>query len=144
MDNKIYTAINKLLKINRAHKCLIDSSVSEIGIHRTGHRILMHLARKGNLPSQKELAKHLDITPAAVTGALQKLENDGYIIRNAGSDNRFNEINITDKGRDVVEKTKAMFADVDNSLFAGFTGEEIEDFTAYLERIIANLKGEEK
>ena len=144
MENCFFNAINKLIKINRAHKLLIDEDVEEIGIHRTQHRILMYLARTGQLPSQKQLAACMDITPAAVTLALQKMESDGFISRKLGTDNRFNEITITEKGREVVEKTKVMFSAVDERLFSGFSQGEIEDFTAYLDRIIENVKGERK
>jgi len=142
-NNIIFEAINRLIKINWSHKAKIDGKVAEIGIHRTQHRILMYLAKKGQLPSQKRLAECFGITPAAITGALQKLEADGYIERKLGEDNRFNEITITEKGRDVVEKTKSMFAAVDEQLFQGFSKEEIVALSGYLERIIVNMKGEE-
>ncbi len=144
MDNKVFTAINRLMKINRSHKHLIDSQVAKIGIHRTQHRILMHLARFGNLPSQKQLAQAFDITPAAITGALQKLEKDGYIERKIGADNRFNEVTITEKGKDAVEKTRELFTEVDNSLFDGFSDSDLTAFSEYLDRIIENLKGREE
>lgn len=142
MDNTVFIAINKLIKINRGHKYLIDSQVAEIGIHRTQHRMLMYLAREGKLPSQKTLAEYFEITPAAISGALQKLQEDGYVVKSLGSDNRFNEITITEKGKEVVERTKKAFAAVDDALFAGFSEEELGEFTAYLERIVCNLKGE--
>ena len=76
-DNRLFEAINMMIKTNHMHKSLIDSRVKSLGVHRTQHRILMHLAKQDRLPSQKELAEHLDITPAAVTGALKKIEKDG-------------------------------------------------------------------
>ena len=122
------------------HKRLIDSSVSaQVGLHRTQHVILMHLAKKDRLPSQKELADHLNITPAAVTVALQKLESGGYIIRSAGDDNRFNEISITELGRRVVEESKAIFAKIDESMFDGFSDEELKILISYLERMQKNI-----
>lgn len=142
-NNIIFEAVNRLIKINWSHKAKIDGKVAEIGIHRTQHRILMYLAKTGQLPSQKRLAECFGITPAAITGALQKLEADGYIERKLGEDNRFNEITITEKGREVVEKTKSMFAAVDEQLFQGFSKEEIVALSGYLERIIVNMKGEE-
>lgn len=142
-NNIIFEAVNRLIKINWSHKAKIDGKVAEIGIHRTQHRILMYLAKTGQLPSQKRLAECFGITPAAITGALQKLEADGYIERKLGEDNRFNEITITEKGRDVVEKTRSMFASVDEQLFQGFSKEEIAALSGYLERIILNMKGEE-
>ncbi len=139
MDNEVFLAVNKLMKIQRRHKQMIDTEVAEIGIHRTHHRILMHLARNGNLLSQKELAEHLEITPAAISCALQKLEADNYIERKLGTDNRFNEINITEKGRIVVENTRALFLKVDNSLFDGFSENELSFFISSLEKILANM-----
>ncbi len=144
MDNKVFTAVNKLMKINRAHKHLIDSQVAKIGIHRTQHRILMHLAKTGHLPSQKHLAEVFEISPAAITGALQKLEGDGYIERKVGTDNRFNEVIITEKGKEVIERTRALFTEVDDSLFEGFSDTDLADFSAYLDKIIVNLKGKEE
>ncbi len=141
MDNNIFSAVNKLMKINCAHKHLIDSEVTDIGIHRTQHRILMYLARKGSLPSQKQLAERFEITPAAISGALRRLENDGYIARKLGTDTRFNEVLITDKGREVVERTRAHFSAIDDSLFHGFSDEDLSAFSGYLDRIIENMKG---
>ena len=142
MENRVFNAINSLISVQKLHKHLIDIRVQDIGIHRTQHRILMHLSRKGNLPSQKELAEHLGITPAAVTGALQKLESDGYIIRKLGTDNRYNEILITDVGKQIVERTRLIFTQIDNSMFSEFTDDELDSFIAYLERIKNNANEE--
>ena len=144
MENIHFNAINKLIKINCAHKHAVESQVAEIGIHRTQHRILMYLSNQGRLPSQKKLAESFGITPAAITGAVQRLETDGYIERSLGEDNRFNEVVITEKGREVVKKTKAIFGAIDQALFEGFSESEILAFTSYLDRILANQKGEEQ
>ena len=135
MENSYFNAINAILTVQKMHKQLIDAHVRDIVIHRTQHRILMHLSIKGNLPSQKELAEHLGITPAGVTCALQKLENDGYLARHLAADNRYNEIVITDAGKDIVEKTKLIFSEVDKSMFADFDEEELDLFIKSLEKI---------
>lgn len=139
-DNIYYEAVNLLIQINRAHKKVIDSCVcSRIGIHRTQHIILMHLAGRGVTPSQKEIADHLGITPAAVTGALQKLESDGYITRSIGNDNRYNEITLTDMGRKVVSETKLLFSDIDAEMFSDFSERELSDFITSLKKIQNNI-----
>ncbi len=107
---------------------------------RTAHRTLMHLAKSGHLTSQKELAEHLEITPAAVTGVLQRLEADGYIKRTLGSDNRYNEISITEKGIETVEISKGAFREVDRSIFDGFTNEEFDLLIDFLDRGKKNLE----
>ena len=100
----------------------------------------MHLARREHLPSQKELAAHLDITPAAVTGALKKIERDGYIERTLGQDNRFNELRITEKGRDLVKLTRRLFSEADMSVFEGFSEEELSTYVAFLEKMQENMR----
>ena len=143
-DSKLAVAIDMMIRTDHMHKALIDSRVREIGIHRTQHRILMHLARHDKLPSQKELAEHLDVTPAAVTGALNKLENDGYVERILGHDNRYNELRITDKGRELVKLTRELFSEVDTSMFEGFTGEELDSYVSSLEKLQANIKKQQE
>jgi MarR family multiple gene transcriptional regulator MgrA len=100
----------------------------------------MHLACHCKLQSQKELADHLQITPAAVTGALKKLEQSGYISRTLGHDNRFNELEITEKGREVVEMSKVIFMSTDKSLFEGFSSEELDMYIKCSEKLKENIK----
>lgn len=137
---KISTAVNIMIQTDRMHKHLLDSTVSKIGIHRTQHRVLMHIARHGKLASQKSLADHIGITPAAITGVLQKLESDGYIERVQGSDNRYNEVKVTERGRVVVEESFLMFSRLDTSLFEGFSEEELDGYISCLEKIQNNIR----
>ncbi|MBQ8529112.1 MAG: MarR family transcriptional regulator [Clostridia bacterium] len=139
-DTKLSRAVDMMIRTDHMHKALIDSRVHEIGIHRTQHRILMHLARDGMLPSQKELAERLDITPAAVTGALKKIERDGYVERTLGQDNRYNELKITEKGRELVKLTRRLFSEADTSMFEGFTDEELTTYINCLEKLQENIR----
>ena len=139
-DTKLSKAVDMMIRTDHMHKALIDSRVHEIGIHRTQHRILMHLARCEMLPSQKDLAERLDITPAAVTCAIKKIERDGYIERSLGHDNRFNEIKITEKGRELVKLTRKLFSEADTSMFDGFTTEELSCYISCLEKLQENIK----
>lgn len=139
-ESKLSKAIDMMIKTDHMHKALIDSRVGTLGIHRTQHRILMHLARHDKLPSQKELAEHLDVTPAAVTGALKRIEKDGYIERTLGHDNRYNELRITEKGRELVKKTRRLFCEADASMFDGFTDKELETYISCLEKLQANIR----
>lgn len=133
-------AVETMIKINKMHRTMIDLRVKELGIHQTQHRILMHLARDAMLPSQKELAARLDITPAAVTVALRKIEQDGYVERALGHDARYNELKITEKGRALVDRTRELFSAADSILFEGFSDEAMATYIACLEKIQANLQ----
>ena len=139
-EEKISSAVNIMIQTDRMHKHLLESNVSKIGIHRTQHRVLMHIARHGKLASQKSLADHIGITPAAITGVLKKLESDGLIERVQGSDNRYNEVKVTERGKSIVEESFRMFLRLDTSLFEGFSDSELDGYISYLEKIQNNIK----
>ncbi len=139
-EAKLSRAMEMMIKTDHMHKALIDTRVRSLGIHRTQHRILMHLAKHDKLPSQKELADHLDVTPAAVTGALKKIEQDGYIERTLGQDNRYNELRITGKGRDLVKKTRRIFCETDSAMFEGFSDDELDIYITCLEKLQGNIR----
>ena len=139
-EEKISSAVNTMIKTDRMHKHLLESEVSKIGLHRTQHRILMHIARHGKLLSQKSLAEHIGITPAAVTGLLKKLEQDGYIERVQGDDNRYNEVKVTELGKRVVEDSFKMFSQLDTSLFEGFSDSELDGYIRCLTKIQENIR----
>ena len=139
-EEKISSAVNIMIKTDRMHKHLLDSGVSKIGLHRTQHRVLMHIARHGRLLSQKSLAEHIGITPAAITGVLKKLESDGYIERIQGDDNRYNEVKLTENGKKVVEDSFKIFSTLDTSLFEGFSDDELDGYISCLNKIQENIK----
>lgn len=141
---KLKRAVEMMMRAGRMHRSVIDARVKDVGIHRTQHRILMRLAGCEKLPSQKEMAEHLDVTPAAVCGALKKLEDDGYVERSLGHDNRFNELRITDKGRELVALSRELFAAADTEMFDGFTEQELDAYISALEKICSNLERQER
>lgn len=138
-ESNCYRVIGKMISSNRLHRKAIETVVDDIGIHRTRHQVLMNLAKRC-FASQKEIAEHIGITQAAMTGSLAKLERDGLISRRSGADGRFNEISITEKGRSIIEHSKAHFSEIDNKAFDDFTEAEIEQFEKYLDKIQNNLK----
>lgn len=140
MDRKILPPVDVMIRTSRMHKHFLDAAVSELGIHRTQHMILMHIAHHKRISSQKCLASHIGVTSAAITVALKKLVSDGYIKKLQGSDNRFNEVQITAKGKELVERTHLIFSGLDAALFDGFTDEQISDYIAFNEKIQSNIK----
>ena len=97
--------------------------------------------REDNDLSQKELAKHMDVSPAAVAVALKTLETDGYIRREPGTeDGRFNNIVITDLGLKTVEKSRDIFYRIDSAMCSGLSDAELDNMRNYLEKMREGLK----
>lgn len=129
----------KFRRADTALKRSIERKVKNTGVYRSQHRLLMHLNRNPNC-AQVELAQHLEVSPAAIAVSLKKLEKGGYIRRETdSSDNRVHQVVITEKGRQVIEKSIVMFQETESEMFAGFSAEEMELLDGFLERIYQNL-----
>lgn len=83
----------------------------------------------------------MEISPAAVTVTLKKLEAQGFIERaQSEDDSRVNNITVTPKGKEVINMTGAIFDEVDERTFDGFSENELEELLSYLKRVSSNLK----
>ena len=142
-ESMVQKAIFTSITTDKMHRKAIEKWATDAGMHRSQHRMLMYLSRCENIPSQKDLALHFDISPAAVAGTLKKLEADGYIERGKCSeraDSRYNEIRITDRGREATIQSRKYFRHVDMEAMRDFSDEELETFISFLLRIQENLK----
>lgn len=125
--------------VDRAHRALIEAKVEDLGLHRTQHMMIMQIARNEGI-AQNELARAFDISPSAVAVTLKKLEAEDYIVRyQEGEDARTKHIGLTDKGRELVSRSKELFEQVDKAAFEGFSGEERATLIGYMTRIRDNL-----
>ena len=134
--------ICRFMEARRMHRRAIGKFAAELGLHHSQHRMLMHLTHNDVIRSQKQLAEHFGVSPAAIATTLKKLEADGYIERAKaanGLDCRNNEIIITELGRRVATETEKYFKSVDCRAIDGFTEEEIATFVCLLDRMCKNL-----
>ena len=124
----------------RVHHAVCDSRVKALGIHPSQHMLLMHLSEREEIASQKELAEHMHISPAALAVSLGKLEMGGYIEKETSeSDSRVNTLTITEKGRALVHKSKSIFDEIDTVTFQGISDEELSRFIQTLKAMHTNL-----
>lgn len=140
-DGTLNKAIKLFIRTERLHHCVFDRKASTFGLHRSQHRMLMHLARKERAISQKQLAEELEISPAAVAVALKKLEELGFITRAASeNDSRVKDILVTAKGKELTEATKKEFLAIDKAMFEGLDEEALNNFITCFEKMQENLK----
>ena len=137
----LYHAFHRELRhMLRVHHAVCESRVKALGIHPAQHMLLMHLAEKSEISSQKELAEHMHISPAALAVSLGKLEAAGYIAKDvSGTDSRVKTLTITPKGAALVSDSKAVFDGIDSVMFAGISDEELSAFISVLKRMHENL-----
>ena len=136
----IESVIHKFISTDRLHRTLLENQVSKSNQHRSQHRVLLYIFKCENAPTQKEIAKHFEISPAAVAVMLKKLETSGYIRRETEEkDMRYNRITVTEKGRKILKDTKVLVDEVDFFMFKDFSPEELRFFYGCLEKMQNNL-----
>lgn len=141
VSNQQMETMRCIFATHRLHHALCEHLLRQFDLHRSQHHMLMYLSGQEQIPSQKQIADHFEISPAAVAVTLKKLESNGFVERvTSKTDNRFNEIRITEKGRDVVRKSAEYFAYIDSATFQGFSEEEMLMLNSYLSRTAQNLK----
>ena len=132
----------RINQISRKHRCVMEKIFNSTGVFQGQHKMLMCIS-DNNFYSQKEIAAHMKISTATVAVSLKKLEKGGYIKKIVDeNDNRLNKIVLTDKAKSVVEYSRQVFDNMEETMFKGFSTEEKEQLIEYLERIEGNLKNE--
>lgn len=133
--------MKKLFRIDRCHKALIEAQLSRLGIHRSQHHVLMYLHFCREAPTQDQIAKTLEISPAAVAVTLKKLEGAGLVERVVRKENgREKEVRLTDAGNEIVSISFQLFQTVDGTMCEGFSEEELDLLESFLDRMGENLK----
>lgn len=138
-ESETHKACRLFMSTDRMHRKLFERMVTSLGIHRSQHFLLMNIDRDG-VGSQKELAKRLGISTAAVAVTLKKLEAEGYIERTAAEeDSRNNEIRITEEGKRVIGVSRDYIEKLDGAMFCDIDGETLTIFMQCLEKMKKNL-----
>ena len=142
-ENKYKELIILLWQTNILHRKLAERRAANMDLQPSQHRMLMYLSKTEVAPSQCEIAKRFEISPAAVSNTLKKLEKMGYVEKASLSDEgdgRVNEIKITEKGKEEADNTREYFSCIDKAMFDGFTDEELNTLQALLKKACDNLQ----
>ena len=93
-----------------------------------------------------DVARNLMVTPAVVTGLIDRLEKRGYVRRVGSSgDRRRVNLALTPEGRAAAERAQQRLADEFGAKMANFSAEELralERGLGLLDRVVQELEGE--
>lgn len=110
------------------------------GLSAAQWRLLGHLLRNG--PStQTALAALLEVEPISVSRLLDRMEQGGWLHREAHPDDRRARIVVaTEKARQIAPEAKAIVTTLYDEALAGLTDDERRVLQAALTKISENLK----
>ncbi len=124
----------------RAHEHLLQAA--GVRIDKAGIALLFKLQRHGDSALRvTDLAELLGVDPPTVTRKVQQLERLGFVIREADAeDGRATRIQLTQAGRDTLERVLTAHRDFLARLFDEWPGKDLRNFAALLERFSENLR----
>lgn len=140
LESPVHVIIEKYFKVMKRHRSILERQLNKTGVYRSQHQLLMFIAENPNA-SQKEIAQMHQVSTATIAVSLKKLEKGGYISRIVDqNDNRYNQICITKKGKLMVDQSVDFFKKVEETMFIGFSHEEIQTLEKFFDRIYSNME----
>lgn len=135
--------VRLFIHTDKLHRSLIEQRMTDLNLHRSQHIMLICISGFETPPTQKDIAKKLDISAATVAVTVKKLESAGFVTKETNdSDNRCNRVSITQEGRNILARAKCIFDSVDENMFSGLSEQELSVFVGCLEKIQENLRSD--
>ena len=139
MENLYHNTVGRLCKVSLLHRYRNSVALTGLKIYRGQPQILEYLLAHGDC-SQKELADHMEVSPASIATSLKRMSKSGFIEKTIDEDDRrINRLRITPQGKAALLAGKKECDKVDEAMFSGFSNEEVAAFSDMLGRIAANL-----
>ena len=130
-------------RIRLLHWCTsqaMNESLAQIGLTSAQGRIMGRLFLSKEPLCPRDVEREFCLSHPTVSGILSRLEKKGFIeLRPDPQDRRRKQIYVLDKASEFAALMNDTIQSTENRLVAGFTPEETEQFTAYLERAIGNM-----
>ena len=136
--------IGKILKIvsnymdKDMNNCLSDYNITR---SQMGILIYIQVAECKNIEAnQVDIEKEFNLKNPTVTGLINRLEEKGYIKRvRSEKDKRYNKLELTESGREILNKGKRKAQENEEKLLKILTDDEIKELKRILTKIVNNI-----
>lgn len=127
--------------VSRLRRTVVDKALGPRGITRSQWWVLANLSRHhGEGMMQTELARVLDIGKVALGGLIDRLENNGYVLRRLDPvDRRAKRIELTDSGAKLLAAIQDEASQLNREMMKSISGEEIAATEDILHRMKVRL-----
>ncbi len=142
-----HNAVKRLNYLHVLHRLCVHKEIVDSGLHFGQPPILEYIEAHENC-TQREISDFLGISPPSVATSVKRLQRAGFLQKQSDkTDLRRTRLRLTPLGKQAAAQCAAILNKMEQKLFSGFSGEEMEQFSAYLDRMIDNvaegdLKGE--
>lgn len=130
----LVAAVARLSRMMRRHPVEKDS-LSRMSVH------ILRAVQENDGVRATELAGLMGVRPASITEALNRLERDGYVIREKdAADSRAKRVFVTQKARAQFEERTRGQQEENNRLLSCLTDEEADAFLTICGKLCAFLE----
>lgn len=106
-----------------------------------GQADLLLLIKDNDGITQNELASIIGIKDSSMSVRLNKLEKNGYIVREIDEDNlKRKRVYVTVEGKKVSVQCRKILNEIDTIIYKGFTKKERAQLEISLEKILKNIR----
>lgn len=128
-----------ILTIGRMQISCADQFMEKLGLYRGQGRLLLILSDQDGL-THSEIAKKLEISPAAATKVIKRMEKLQYLQRQPDpADERVSRVFLKNEGWAVVQQIRRVFWQVDQILFRDFSEQDHEVLNRLFNQMYHNL-----
>ena len=125
--------------ISRLHATRADQSLEAIGLFRGQAILLMLLSHQDGL-THSEIAEKLEISPAAATKVIKRMEALHYLQRRPDpADERISRVFLEEESWTVIRQIKNAFQQIDQILLTDLSPDEKDMLIKLLNKVYANL-----
>lgn len=121
-------------------KNIHDKRFQEYGITLSQASLLHQLWHKDGL-TQTEMQENLKLRGASVSGLVDALLKKGLVVRKQDEeDARYKRLYLTEKGREIEDKTIVLMMELDEEITEGFSEEEKAMLICWMRKLYSNLE----
>lgn len=127
--------LRKISIIDKSSIKYRNERFKNIGLGGCDHPYILCINRFPGI-SQDEISERVIVNKSNTTRTLSRLEEDGYIKRVTNeSDKRIFNVELTDKGKEIIPEITTINKELEDYLFSDFTQEEKEQFNYLLDKV---------
>ncbi|MDB6050322.1 MAG: MarR family transcriptional regulator [Pseudomonas sp.] len=131
----------QLAHMSRGWRAELDRRLADLGLSQARWLVLLHLARFGEPPTQRELAQSVGVEGPTLARLLDSLETQGLVRRQAVvEDRRAKKILLSATARPLIDKIETIATALRIELFAGIDEAELRTCMQVHSKILANLE----
>lgn len=121
----------------------MDTALDSMELTAAQGRIMAHLAHSQRAPCPRDLEAEFHLSHPTVSGLLSRLEQKGFVeLCTDPEDHRCKRIFLLPKGRQCQDLMHKTILENEQRIVEGFTPEEREQFSMFLQRAIRNMGGD--